>query len=65
MNSYLKKHSSGVTVTLIEKLVGMLSEKGGKEAERMSVELYFKTLKGLLQKIEDFDYQGVTKEIAQ
>jgi hypothetical protein len=50
---------------MIEKLVGMLQGKGGKDTEKMSVELYFKSLKTLLQNIDDFDYKEVSKEIAQ
>lgn len=65
VNEFFNKHSSPVAVTMIEKLIGMLSGRSGKDAERISVELYFKSLKGLMRSLDEFNYKEVNKEVAQ
>ena len=50
---------------MIEKLIGMLAGKGGQNADRISVELYFKTLEGLLRSIEEFNFKEVRKDQAE
>ena len=65
VNAFLSKHSTPVVCAMIEKLVGMLSGKGGQNADRVSVELYFKTLEGLLRSIEEFNFREVKRENAE
>jgi len=65
VNNFLNKHSTPVVCAMIEKLVGMLSGKGGQNADRISVALYFKTLEGLLRSIDEFNFKEVRKDMAE
>jgi len=65
VNAYLQKHSYPVTVQMLERLVGMLQGKGGVAADRIGVELYFKSIEGLVRSIEEFNYKDVRKEVAE
>ena len=43
VNAYLQKNSTPVVVNIIEHLVGLLQGKGGEPADRIGVEIYFKS----------------------
>jgi len=50
---------------MLERLVGMLQGKGGVQADRIGVELYFKSIDGFVRSIEEFNYMDVRKELAE
>lgn len=50
---------------MLERFIGMLSGKGGRNSDRIGVELYFKSLEGLLRSIEEFNFKEVKKDVAE